>query len=106
VYVRTVEPLEAGTIVELGILLPTADEMIHVEGEVVHSASAEDVRGTAYPAGCGVRFTRMTQLAAAAIKNLVDLVHAEETTGQLPRVDPVRGETVDDPDRVPAQVCS
>lgn len=106
IYVRIAEPLEAGTIVELGILLPTAEEMVRVEAEIVHAATAEDVRGTAYPAGCGARFTGMTQLAAAAIRRFVELVHAEETTGRLPRALPSSSDAADDPDRVPAQICS
>ena len=106
VYVRTAEPLPAGSVIDMALRLPTAEELIHVEAEIVHSAAAEDVRGTAYPAGFGARFTQMTQLASAAIKHLVDLVHAEEMTGQLPRVTATRGESVADPERVPAQICS
>lgn len=85
VYVRTFEPVTAGDVVEMLLSLPTAKEPVPVRAEIVHAASAEAVRGSAYPAGFGARFEGLTPLAAAAIRSLVDALHAEATTGELPR---------------------
>lgn len=84
-YVRTNEPVTVGDVIDLVLVLPTAKEPVHVSAEIVHSASAESVVGTAYPAGFGARFEGLTPLAAAAIRRLVDALHAEATTGELPR---------------------
>lgn len=78
IYVRTPEPVMPGTEIEIALALPTAREMASCKAEVVHSATVEDVRGTAYPAGFGARFLQPSPLAAAAIRRYVESVAAEE----------------------------
>lgn len=82
VYVRTPETLQPGELVRIALGLPTARAMVHVQGEIMHSASPREVKGTAYPAGFGARFYDITPLAAAAIRNFVAVVHREETEGE------------------------
>lgn len=78
IYVRTPEPVMEGTELEMALALPTAREMVGCEAEVMHSATVEEVRGTAYPAGFGARFMNPSPLAAAAIRHFVESVAAEE----------------------------
>jgi CheY-like chemotaxis protein len=78
VYVRTPEPMIPGAVTEMALALPTAREMVGVTAEIVHSATVQEVRGTAYPAGFGARFVDLSPLAAAAIKRCVERVRAEE----------------------------
>ena len=40
------------------------------------------MKGTAYPAGFGARFSRISPLAQAALRNFVEVVRSEETTGE------------------------
>ena len=78
IYVRTPEPIMPGTEIELALALPTAREMVGCAAEIVHSATVEDVRGTAYPAGFGARFLNPSPLAFAAIRRYVDEISQEE----------------------------
>lgn len=87
IYVRTPEPVEAGTIADIALTLPTAGEMLTMRAEVVHSASVEDVRGTAYPAGFGARFASMSPLVAAALRHFVDRMVADEGSAVAPAGD-------------------
>lgn len=82
VYIRTPETLQPGEIVEVALGLPTARVMVQVHGEVMHSASPREVRGTAYPAGFGLRFFDVTPHAAVAIRSFVEVIHREETEGE------------------------
>lgn len=93
VYVRSPETFEAGTQIELALSLPTAAEMVTTAAEIVHAASVDDVRGTAYPAGFGARFLDPAPHASAAVRNFVDWVIAEEASpvapaGPLPVTEP------------------
>ena len=87
IYVRTPEPLEAGMVVEIALTLPTAGEMLTMRAEIVHSASVEDVRGTAYPAGFGARFVSMSPLVAAALRHFVERMVADEGAAVAPAGD-------------------
>jgi len=78
IYVRTPEPLLEGIEIEMALSLPTAREMVCSRAEIVHSATVEDVRGTAYPAGFGARFLNPSPLASAAIRRFVEGVSQEE----------------------------
>jgi hypothetical protein len=78
IYVRTPEPVMPGAEIELALALPTAREMVGCGAEIVHSATVDEVRGTAYPAGFGARFLNPSPLAFAAIRRFVDEVAQEE----------------------------
>lgn len=82
VYIRTPETLQPGSVVQIALSLPTARVMVDVNAEVMHSASPREVRGTAYPAGFGVRFFDVNPHAAVAIRAFVDVIHQEETKGE------------------------
>lgn len=79
IYVRTAEPVLPGALVEMALALPTSREMVHGTAEIVHSATAREVRGTAYPAGFGARFVALSPLGEAAVRSFVDEVHRQET---------------------------
>ena len=98
VYVRTPEPPVTGQELEVAVALPTAREMITVKAEVVHVATPEEVRGTAYPAGFGARFLQPSPLVAAALAAYLDkaiadeavpVAEAREETEYTPKLEPV-----------------
>lgn len=84
VYVRTNESPAAGEVVEMVLTLPTAKEPVHARVEIVHVATPDEVQGTAYPAGFGARFVELSPLAAAAIRGMVNSLHAETAAGEVP----------------------
>ena len=82
VYIRTSEALQPGSVVEVALGLPTARAMVQVKGEVMHSASPREVRGTAYPAGFGARFFDVPGHSVVAIRAFVEVIHRAETQGE------------------------
>ena len=100
VYVRTPETLQPGSIVEVALGLPTARVMVRVKGEVMHSASPREVRGTAYPAGFGARFFDVAGHPAVAIRSFVDVIHRAETQGE--NLGTPKFEVVEENELVPA----
>jgi DNA-binding response OmpR family regulator len=78
VYVRTPEPVMPGAEIEVALSLPTAREMVSCKAEIVHSATVDEVRGTAYPAGFGARFLELSPLASAAIRRYVESVEQQD----------------------------
>ena len=78
---RTSETLQPGSTVEIALSLPTARVMVRAKGEVMHSASPREVRGTAYPAGFGARFFDVAPHAAVAMRHFVEVIHRAETEG-------------------------
>ena len=81
-YVRTPETVQPGDLMEIALGLPTARAMVHLDAEVVHSAAPREVKGTAYPAGFGARFSDPSPLASTALRNFVEVIHREETSGE------------------------
>lgn len=101
-YACTPEPPAEGDELQLSFGLPTARQMLEAVVEVVHAATPEAVHGTAYPAGFGARFLRLSPLARTALAHYVEAVRAEQALEEPVADGPERSVTEVEPEPEPA----